>query len=175
MDIPAEIRERLSALVQELRPHAPQLSWVRAGNLHLTLKFIGHTSDENLPAIRDALGAIKLQSPVELRFRVIGFFPNEKRPRVLWVGIEAPPGLARLAAETDAAVHKLGFPSETRAFSPHLTLARIKEGRMPQVLLSAIRAQGQREFGETLVTRFHLIESKLRSVGSEYSTLASFA
>lgn len=175
IDIPAEIREHLSALVQELRPLAPQLGWVRAENLHLTLKFIGHTSDENLPAIRDALSAIKLQSSLELRFRSIGFFPSQKRPRVLWVGIEAPPDLARLAAEINAALHKLGFPAEARAFSPHLTLARIKEGRIPEVLLSALRAKAQQDLGDTLVTHFHLIESKLRSTGAEYSTLTSFA
>jgi len=175
IDISAAVRERLSALLQELRPHAPQLTWVRAENLHLTLKFIGYTSGENFPAIRDVLSAIELGSSVELRFRDIGFFPNEKRPRVLWVGVESPPELARLARDIDSALSQLGFPAEERAFSPHLTLARSKEGRIPQALLSAIQTQTQREFGGTLATHFHLVESKLRATGPEYCILASFA
>ncbi len=175
IDISAAIRERLSAFVQELRPRAPQLTWVRAENLHLTLKFIGHASEENLPAIRDVLSATKLHSPLELRFRGIGFFPSEKRPRVLWVGVESPPELARLARDIDSALARLGFPAEERAFSPHLTLARSKESRIPQALLSAIQTHTHREFGGILATEFHLIESTLRATGAEYRILASFA
>lgn len=175
IDVPPETRARLSALVHELRGHAPRLNWMRAENLHVTLKFIGHTADENLAAIRNALAPVKAEAEMAIRFRGLGFFPNEKRPRVLWAGMEAPPALARLAAQIEAALGKLGFPPEERAFSPHLTLARIKDSRIPESLHTAIRGHASDEFGETVAGNFHLIESKTRPAGADYSTVASFA
>lgn len=175
IDIPSGIRACLSALVQELRSHAPGLNWVRAENLHVTLKFIGHTADENLGAIQNALALVKAEARIAIRFRGLGFFPGEKRPRVLWAGMEAPPALAHLAAQIDAALSGLGFPPEDRVFSPHLTLSRIKDSRLPEPLRAAFRSHASDEFGETVVQNFHLIESKTRPAGAEYSTVASFA
>src|SRR5258707_7568727 len=129
MEIPSAVRENLAALIKELRAADASSSknrarWVRPENLHVTLKFIGNVDADKLDAIRAALADVRSGSAVELRFRGLGFFPNEKRPRVLWDGMEASPNLATLAADIDARLEKLGIPRETREFSPHLTLAR---------------------------------------------------
>lgn len=174
LEIPAEVRERLASLIRELRAVAPQLKWVRIENVHLTLKFIGETEDAKLSAIRSALAAIRLEAALELRFRGLGFFPNDKRPRVFWAGIDAPPELAQLASSIDGALAGLGFPREERSFAPHLTLARLDGARLSDTFRAAIAERATQEFGGSSFAEFLLIESKLKSTGAEYTTLQNF-
>src|SRR5258707_9094102 len=101
MEIPSAVRENLAALIKELRAADASSSknrarWVRPENLHVTLKFIGNVDADKLDAIRAALADVRSGGAAELRFCGLGFFPNEKRPRVLWAGIEASPNLATL-------------------------------------------------------------------------------
>jgi RNA 2',3'-cyclic 3'-phosphodiesterase len=157
--------------------------WVRPENLHVTLKFIGHVDAGKLDAIRGQLSQVRSDSPVEVRFRGTGFFPNEKRPRVFWAGIEASPNLAELAGEIDKRLEPIGVPRETRDFAPHLTLARFEPPGLSDKLRAAIgkptappemAVPQAREFGALQTKEFHLIESKLRPGGAEYTTLQSF-
>jgi len=147
---------------------------VRAENLHVTLKFIGEVQAEKLGDIRVALSAVHSDRLVTLDFRGLGFFPNEKRPRVFWAGIEASPNLQTLANDIDRALEKLGIPPEKRPFSAHLTLARFEPPGLPEKLRAAIQENAKREFGSVAAEEFHLIESKLKPSGAEYTTLESF-
>jgi 2'-5' RNA ligase len=174
LEIPTAVRENLAALIRELRAIAPQAKWVRAENLHVTLKFIGEVSDTKLEAIRTALGGVRSNLPVTLEFRGLGFFPNEKHPRVFWAGIEASTSLKALAADIESAAEKLGIPQEKRPFSPHLTLARFESPKLTDPFRAAIAANVAREFGSLRTNQFHLIESKLKPAGAEYTTLQSF-
>jgi len=175
LEIPPAVRENLAALIRDLRAIAPQLKWVRAENLHITLKFIGEVADTKLEAIRQALGTVRSGAPVTLDFRGLGFFPNEKHPRVFWADMEASTNLKGLATDIDRAMEKLGIPREQRPFSPHLTLARFQPPGLPEQLHSAVRENEVRDFGTLRTTQFHLIESKLKPSGAEYTTLESFA
>jgi 2'-5' RNA ligase len=103
----------------------------------------------------------------------VGFFPNPHAPRVFWCGIEAP-GLEGLARDTDRAAAALGVAPEARAFSPHLTLARIKERPDLQPLREAIAAQPPLDFGQFEASRFFLYQSQLRPSGAVYTKLAEF-
>ena len=103
----------------------------------------------------------------------MGFFPNARSPRVFWCGIDAP-GLAELAADTDRATAALGIPTENRAFSAHLTLARIKERLDLEPLQKAITALPSLEFGACEARSFFLYRSQLRRGGSVYTKLAEF-
>ena len=174
LEIPTSIRNALAALIKELRSAAPKVKWVRPENLHVTLKFMGEAAPEKLDAIRAALSGLHSPEVVELRFRGLGFFPNEKRPRVFWAGMEASPNLAYLASGVDKALAALGFPLETREFTPHLTLARFDHPGIPTELRAAVERNTVREFGTLRSGEFHLIESKLKSSGAEYTTLQSF-
>lgn len=174
LEIPSEVRKNLAALIESLRAVSPQTRWVRPENLHVTLKFIGEVPEPKLPVIRTALASGGSEQPVTLDFRGLGFFPNERHPRVLWVGIEASPNLKTLAADIDGATEKLGIPREQRPFSPHLTLARFEPPRLPEKLRAAIQENAGREFGSLRTTQFHLIESKLKRSGAEYTTVESF-
>jgi len=173
IEISPEVRAALAALLKELRAIAPRAKWVRPENLHITLKFLGETDSSKLAAIRNALSTIRSSQAATFRFRGLGCFPNAKRARVLWVGMEASPNLPPLAAEIDQAMHKLGFPLEDRPFTPHLTLARFQPPGLPPEL-AATQESVPREFGSLTAGEFHLIESKLKPAGAEYTSLQSF-
>ena len=126
LEIPSGVRENLATLLASLRAITKEPRWVRAENLHITLKFLGEVDEDKLDAVRSALGKIRSEQPVTLEFRGLGFFPNEKHPRVFWAGIEASANLKTLAADIESALEKLR-PRENREFSPHLTLARAGE------------------------------------------------
>ena len=174
IDIPENIRSTFASLLKEFRALAPQLKWVRAENLHVTLKFLGETDSDKLAALQDALAAVRSAESVDLEFRGLGFFPNEKRPRVFWAGMQASANLKTLAADVDQAAHRVGFPLEQRPFAPHLTLARFSLPGVPPKLLQAITEKSSHSFGSLSTGEFHLIESKLKPTGAEYTTLQSF-
>jgi RNA 2',3'-cyclic 3'-phosphodiesterase len=180
LEIPSAVRDNLTALLSELREADGSSSknrarWVRPENLHVTLKFIGNVDAGKLDPIRAALAEVRSGSAVEMRFRGLGFFPNEKRPRVLWAGTAASANLAPLAASIDARLEKLGIPRETREYSPHLTLARFDPPGISQRLYAAVQASAGREFGALRTGEFHLFDSTTRPSGAEYTRLASFS
>jgi RNA 2',3'-cyclic 3'-phosphodiesterase len=174
LEIPSAVRQNLAALLDSLRAITREPRWVRAENLHVTLKFLGEVAEGKLEAARTSLGGIRSEQAVTLEFRGLGFFPNEKHPRVFWAGIEASANLKTLAEDIEDAMEKLGFPREQREFSPHLTLARFERARLPEALHKAIVENTQREFGSLRTSQFYLIQSKLKPSGAEYTTLASF-
>jgi len=174
IELPREIRDALMAFLTELRGIAPRAKWVRAENLHVTLKFLGETDAGKLPAIQNALASIRGGEPVSLDFRGLGFFPNEHKPRVFWVGMQASANLKTLAEAIDREMHKHGFPLENRPFTPHLTLARFEPPGTPAQLGAAAKHNSARSFGSLTARAFHLIESKLKPGGAEYTTLKSF-
>jgi 2'-5' RNA ligase len=174
LEIPSTVRNNLAEFVKQLRTLAAQPRWVRPENLHVTLKFIGEVVPEKLGAIRAALAEVRSESVVKIDFRGLGFFPEETRPRVFWVGMNALPNLKTLATDIDDATQKIGIPREQRPFLPHLTLARFEPPRLPEKLRAVIQENAASEFGSLRTNQFQLIESKLKPSGAEYTTLESF-
>jgi len=179
LEMPSAVRERFAALISELRTLESKSSvkkprWVRPENLHVTLKFIGHVDPALLDPIRATLAKVRSDGPVDLRFRGLGFFPNAKRPRVLWAGTAASSNLSSLARDIDTSLAKLGISAEERAFTPHLTLARCDPSSISAAMAGAVERDSARDFGGLRTTQFHLIESKLKASGAEYTTLQSF-
>jgi RNA 2',3'-cyclic 3'-phosphodiesterase len=174
LEIPSAVRENLATLLASLRAITKEPRWVRAENLHVTLKFLREVGEDTLEAVRSALGKIRSEQAVTLEFHGLGFFPNERHPRVFWAGMEASANLKILAADIESAMEKCGIPREKREFSPHLTLARFESPKLPEALRKAIAENVQREFGSLQTSEFHLIQSKLRPAGAEYTTLTSF-
>lgn len=186
LDIDEPIRQQIARFVEGVRGFAPEARWVRTESLHITLKFIGNVAAEEQPRFEQALRPIAVPA-FDLSIRGHGFFPTARSPRVFWLGITAPPELARLAPDIDAATAALGIPKEEHAFSPHLTLARgggrsgsprRRPGDRPnsqfarlQEKLAALPAP---DFGTMTAREFFLYESKLSPKGSQYSKLASF-
>ena len=179
LEIPSTVRERFATLINQLRAlesksSAKKPRWVRPENLHVTLKFIGHIDPALLDPIRATLAKVCSDGPVDLRFRGLGFFPNAKRPRVLWAGTAASPNLSSLARDIDSSLAKLGIPAEGRAFTPHLTLARCEPSAISAAMAGVVDRDSACDFGGLRTTQFHLVESKLKASGAEYTTLQSF-
>ena len=178
LDFPDAVRQTLRELIARLQPGFRSAKWVRPEAMHITLKFIGEVDGEKLAPIRGALAPVHSSAPVEIHFRGLGFFPNERRPRVLWCGVEASTNLAELAEAVQRALVPLGIPAESRDFVPHLTLARFNSDDAPRKdLETLVRAAGELksyDFGRTRETEFHLIESILKPAGAEYRRLETF-
>ncbi len=170
LDLPDEVVHSLRKFLDHLEPTA-RISWSPPENLHITTKFIGEWPEERLGELKSALASLPPRPPIPVHIRRVGFFPNPHAPRVFWCGIEAP-GLDALAAATDQATAALGIPPETRAFSPHLTLARIKERVNLQPLRQAIAALPSLDFGAFVAGRFFLYQSRPGPKGSVYTKLA---
>ena len=172
LDLPAEVVRNLEELLDRLRP-AARINWSPPANLHITTKFIGEWPEERLAELKTTLAAVPSRSPIQVHIHRVGFFPNPHSPRVFWCGTEAP-GLDALAADTDRATATLGIEPEKRDFSPHLTLARIKERVDLQPLREQIAGLPGLDFGRFEASRFFLYRSQLRPGGSIYTKLEGF-
>jgi len=174
LDFPDVIRNAIRELIAHLKPLAKDARWTRVEEMHVTLKFIGYVKQEQCEPIVSALADIQLPARVDLRFRGVGFFPSERRPRVFWCGIEASPNLRELAADIERALLPLGIPAEEREFVPHLTLGRFDSPEGLGKLVEKSHEIRSLDFGATRQGQFHLFESVLKRSGAEYKKLNSF-
>jgi RNA 2',3'-cyclic 3'-phosphodiesterase len=196
LDIDDAIRERIARFTEGVQGFAADARWVKPESLHVTLKFIGEQPDHALEPTKQALQTVSATS-TEIHFRGCGFFPTAKSARVFWIGIEAGPQLASLAAQVDEKMAALGIAREDRAFSPHLTLARGSRGSgSPRWAKAAWAKAGwpkgdgpnhafqhlqeklallpAPEFGTMTAREFFLYQSQLSPKGSKYTKLARF-
>jgi 2'-5' RNA ligase len=173
IDLPGEVIGNLDLLMRRLRPTA-RLQWSPIENFHITTKFIGEWAEGRLEELNAALRGLPGQDAVRVAIRKLGFFPNPHAPRVFWAGIEASPELAALAAGTEGALAALGVGREERAFSPHLTLARIKDRVPMEPLREAMARLPSLEFGEFAADRFFLYASRRSPSGSVYTKISEF-
>jgi RNA 2',3'-cyclic 3'-phosphodiesterase len=174
IELPEAIRENLARRQARFRSVCPDARWTRPEGIHLTLKFLGEISGQQEAQVKKALGQIERFEKFTVGARGFGFFPDAKRPRVFWAALDAPPELARLAAQIESATASLGFPVENRSFSPHLTLARFKVPRPQPRLLELLATQADPLLGSFEVSEYFLWESKLSPQGSEYRKVARF-
>jgi 2'-5' RNA ligase len=146
VELPREVLEALNRLQHELQRHVPAgLRWVRPEGIHLTLKFLGETPREKVDVIEQAvMRAVKGIAPHEVALGALGTFGGRSSPRVLWVDLSGETeALLRLQRQVDWDLDAIGYPSEKRPFSPHLTLARVKpeEARaVAEPLAAAVRS-----------------------------------
>ena len=173
IEIPVEVREALRAFVERLKPLA-KFSWSHIDNLHVTTKFIGEWPESRLQEMVHVLEGVANAGPIDIRVRGIGWFPDERHPRVFWAGVEASQALGDLAHATEQAVATLGVPAEDRRYSPHLTFARIREAIPLDPLRRAIQNLPSGcgfDFGSFQAAEFFLYSS----AGGRYSRLARFS
>jgi RNA 2',3'-cyclic 3'-phosphodiesterase len=172
-DVDARLLAHVGELTQELRTSLADARWIPLENQHITLKFLGGTSQELVSALTDVCSSVAASIPKnEVSLSGLGAFPNPKRARVLWVGFADAAGtLARLASALDRGFEPLGFTAEQRAFTPHLTLARFKvPARLGQ--LPALPAE---KLPPVPIDEISLYRSKLSPHGAKYEVIDSFA
>lgn len=179
VEIPPSIQDAIYAETAGLRKAlSPNLvRWVAARNLHLTLKFLGDVSPANLEMLAQILGVEAAQHrALALQVSGLGLFPGPRRPRVIWVGIQAPAALESLQRGIEAVATRLGYVSEERPFSPHLTIGRIRQNLSAteqQRIRSALDGIEVGVLGRADVEAVHLYKSDLRPDGAVYTRLFS--
>ena len=184
LDLPAGAKAALAAAERQLQGLLPAgVGWVNPAGIHLTLKFLGATEagrvDALLAALREA--AAGDQPPFPLHLDGLGVFPNRREPRVIWAGVGGDlDSLAKTQRRVEQAMARLGFPEESRAFRPHLTLGRVRDSVAPAA---------RRQIGEIIATQaaalspeyawqageIHLIRSNLTPQGAVYTPLGMAA
>jgi len=179
IEMPAIVQRKLDEITGKLQSELKgvQVRWVKAANMHLTLKFLGDVSQANLPLLKELLtGEAVEHKPFEISIGEVGAFPTLLRARVLWVGVTAPPELLGLQQGIENQTIRMGYPREERKFSPHLTLGRVghSAGSEDQRRIGeALKAAQVGLIGTALVNSVNLYKSDLTSGGSVYTCLAS--
>ena len=178
-DIPPLIKKSIQVQVDNLRKFIGDSSvrWVPVDHIHLTLKFLGDTLPSNLDLLRQTIRTqANSFSKIDITIGGLGSFPNSKRARVLLIGIQAPAALEALQRDIDSACAEVGYQPETRPFSPHLTLGRIRRGISPSDQRKIHRALTEVKIdslGTTRVDYIHLYKSELTPAGARYTKLFS--
>lgn len=175
IEMPADLRSRLEATIDELRNLRVDARLSRPESVHLTLKFLGDIRESQIQPIEDALTrSVEDRRPFPIRISGLGVFPYLANPRVVWVGIDGGKELIDLQHDVESSLSELAFPPEKRAYEPHLTLARVKSRRNIAALIHYVESSGSAvALGEFVARGLHLYQSILKPQGAEYRKLAS--
>ena len=179
IDLPPEVLQCLDDVSQQLRQElggAP-VRWVPVENIHLTLKFLGDVSESNIDMLTDFLQST-VSNVKQFEFSVggLGAYPKPHRPRVIWVGVEAPPELMTAQRSVESEMSRLGYARERRPFNPHLTLGRVSRHSTNQDvsnIADVIKTHTVGYLGSARVTALHIYRSDLKPSGAIYTKLFS--
>ena len=177
IDLPPDVQDCLEQVSTQLKEQLGEKSvrWVPIPNIHLTLKFLGDVSVNNLDTLKDILSAeAGLQKPMEFSVGRLGAFPKIRQPRVVWVGIEAPQELISFQRNIEARASKVGYPIDKREFFPHLTIGRVSRNASPdeaREIGNVLSASKIGFLGVTRVQAVHLFKSELLPTGAVYTKM----
>lgn len=176
IDLTQNLKKTLSQLTDQFRNQSAAIKWVKESGMHLTLKFLGDIPEVRTSEVKSILAKIcNLYQRFILKLIGTGTFPpGEKNPRVIWIGIEDAEPLIALQSQIETELHKKGFPKETRAFHPHLTLGRIKGGGNFGNVLSELDRLKDSSFGQMNVEEISFFRSTLKPSGAEHTVLSTF-
>jgi len=176
IDIPEPLRANMEELQRGLKRADADVRWVRPEGIHLTLKFLGSISEEDVEKLALVIRpVISSWAPFELRIQGLGCFPSSRNPRIVWVGIErgsVEASSLQKAIENQAI--EVGFAPEARAFKPHLTLGRVRSSKGKGSLTQAIENHRDVEIGSFWANEVHLFKSELKPSGAIYKKLRTF-
>jgi 2'-5' RNA ligase len=177
IDLPESVKSFLSEAQAALKLYGFRVKWVRLQNIHLTLKFLGDTAIADSDKIAEAMALAARNCPaVSLAAKGVGVFPDVRRPRVIWAGLNGQLEiLANLQQTLDAHLADLGFPGETRAFKSHLTLGRVKGKIASAGIKAAIDKLKDFESGSFEINQLILFKSELRPTGAVYTKVQGIA
>ncbi|MBN1644261.1 MAG: RNA 2',3'-cyclic phosphodiesterase [Dehalococcoidales bacterium] len=177
VELPGELKKELAELEAQLKKSSPLVvRWVDPNSIHITLKFLGEVPEESIEELMLALEeSVSGIPPFRLEVRELGAFPNLDRVQVVWVGVEVEIArISRLQQKIEANTEQLGFPRESRAFTPHLTLGRVRN----EASANERQRLGKVLAGTTVaalhgidVSAVSLMKSQLTSAGAIYACL----
>ena len=168
--LPESLKQAIGKLQRTLVGEAPEVRWVKPESLHLTLRFFGETTQEDLEKIKVSMLSVKrIQQPFAVEVKSLGAFPSPRRPRVLWLGLPPRMPLQELYESCQGELEKHGLSPEQRPFAPHLTIGRIRQqGSDLSALTDSYATYG---CGELPISRIVLFESRLQRHGAKHIPL----
>ncbi|MDD5120165.1 MAG: RNA 2',3'-cyclic phosphodiesterase [Candidatus Omnitrophica bacterium] len=174
--LPAEIQKAVAILQDELKTGLPKISWIEPGNLHITLKFLGEISDGQLNNIKQIIAEIsKKTTQFQIKLDKFGVFPDISGPRIIWIGTNNTfTEIKKIAEQLELKIEKLGAAKETRAFSIHLTIGRIKTDVKLENLEKILNKAGKNLINKNLefvAQGITLFKSRLDKAGAVYTVL----
>lgn len=175
LNLPKKERQRIHRAARPMREGDLPVRWIDLENFHVTLKFLGQVRPDRVPAIEEVMERVA-SSTTAFKVPMAGFgaFPTIRKPRVLWLGVEASPELRCLKQDLEWALADVGFEAETRAFHPHLTLGRAESDDGAGVFRGLDELVADLEFkGEINVRTVDLMRSHLSKDGARYSVVSS--
>ena len=177
VDLSASVRSSVVKLIKSIEPHLDGTKWVSTENLHVTLKFLGDVPLNELPALIKAIqkGTEQVDA-FDLEFLGCGAFPNLTAPKTIWIGCDqGADDLTFLASRIEDELFTLGYPKESRKFSPHLTIGRVRKSSAASVLslTEFFTVQKQKPFGSCGVDEVVIYSSELTRQGPIYDVLAT--
>lgn len=176
VNLPADVKLKLAELQARMQRKTADVKWVEQQNLHLTVKFLGNAGRDRINEIVRAVeSAVADSGLIRLELGGTVFFPHKMQPQVIWVGVRGElDKFRRLHHLVEKSLAGIGFPSENRGFSPHLTLGRVRYPRGAGGLARDLEAMARESacFGRVDVKTVDLMESELTSRGPVYSVLA---
>jgi RNA 2',3'-cyclic 3'-phosphodiesterase len=168
---------KLTGLVNKLKNDfsGEEVKWGDPGNMHLTLRFLGNTTDSQLLQISKELEILATDFPCfDLKIKGLGLFVKNGNPQVLWAGVELPEFISTMVAKIEEIVVNAGFEREQKKFKPHLTLCRIKSFQNKEKLKAKVGGEQGTLFSEQAVNEVTFYESILLPKGPEYRPIKSF-
>ncbi len=176
ISIPSSVQNIVENIQDRFKEIRAPIRWVKPSNLHLTLKFLGNVTQEQIEGAKNCLKEVgQGVSFFTLKTSEIGGFPNLNYPKVLWLGFSNPDGqLHKLVEKIEFQLQKIGFKQESRKFTPHLTIGRVKSLKGKKDFIRILHEEKNVSCNDICVTCFKLIKSDLKPSGPEYSVLHTF-
>ena len=177
INLEPSVRRAIVDATAPLRTAAPSLRWVDDSRLHLTLKFLGEQDEATLPPLRETMTSVaRRHRGFVMRVGEVGAFPNFRRARVVWIGVERDPRLELLHHDVEVACETHGFEVDGRAFRPHITLARVNDRASVDEMRTLWRASKRVDFeAESEVRSIDIMQSATTPDGSRYERLHAAA
>ncbi len=171
IELPEEIKQNLIDVQKNFQDL--KAKWIKPEHMHLTMVFLGDVEEQRILRIEKICQkAVQELEPFEIEFIGLGGFPNSRRPHILWVGIENSEKLIKLQSGLASRLKNLGFKTENRKFTPHLTLARLKRRTN---LKTAIEKFSKTNFGKMKVSQIHIFKSELGPEGPRHKKINQFS
>lgn len=168
--LPWQLQESIRVIQTELQAGIAEARWTRPENLHLTLHFFAKIEQETLEKLKVSVLSIKgFQRPFQVEVKGLGVFPNPHRPRVIWLGLEPRGQLKQLHRATGQCLRQAGVTIDSRPYSPHLTIGRLRGGKLD--LPRLFSSMQQKTIAPLTVDRLVLYESRLRPEGAQHVPL----
>jgi 2'-5' RNA ligase len=179
IELPIDFQRQLERISRDMQAKLRNfpIKWVPIDSIHITIKFLGDISTSNLEVLTGILaGEVSRHQQFTISSGDLGAFPNLRRPRVIWVGIQAPDNLNALQKGVETGMDELGYPPEDRPYSPHLTLARIANDATPDMVKqigTLLAGYHIESLGNFSLASLHVFRSDLKPTGAIYTRLFS--